>query len=276
MGLVCSAHRKMWRRIRPIPKLRATSARRVRTSSRGTLDDKEAAPISSNYSGSIQAFSEIRWWWKTTGQLETANSLLTIMRFFRRFQLANSACHSNVMFTSSFKLSGRALLAVGPLLAFAAVNRAEAQTPPSPLEDQVRHELLKLPYYRVFDYLPFSVDVDAVTLSGQASNYVLRRDALSAMKHLAGVKTVNDQIEVLPLSQFDDNIRLRLFRSIYRDSALNRYRLIRVQPPIRILVNNGNITLKGVVDSEMDRNVIYDRAMEVRDAFSVTDDLTVQ
>ena len=96
------------------------------------------------------------------------------------------------------------------------------------------------------------------------------------MKHLAGVKTVNDQIEVLPLSQFDDNIRLRLFRSIYRDSALNRYRLIRVQPPIRILVNNGNITLKGVVDSEMDRNVIYDRAMEVRDAFSVTDDLTVQ
>ena len=77
------------------------------------------------------------------------------------------------MFTSSFKLSGRALLAVGPLLAFAAVNRAEAQTPPSPLEDQVRHELLKLPYYGVFDYLPFSVDVDAVTLSGQASNYVL-------------------------------------------------------------------------------------------------------
>jgi len=96
------------------------------------------------------------------------------------------------------------------------------------------------------------------------------------MKHLAGVKTVNDQIEVLPLSQFDDNIRLRLFRSIYRDSALNRYRLILVQPPIRLLVNNGNITLKGVVDSEMDRNVIYDRAMEVRDAFSVTDDLTVQ
>ena len=180
------------------------------------------------------------------------------------------------MFTSSFKLSGRTLLAVGLLLAFAAVNRAEAQTPPSPLEDQVRHELLKLPYYGVFDYLPFSVDVDAVTLSGQASNYVLRRDALSAMKHLAGVKTVNDQIEVLPLSQFDDNIRLRLFRSIYRDSALNRYRLIRVQPPIRLLVNNGNITLKGVVDSEMDRNVIYDRAMEVRDAFSVTDDLTVQ
>ena len=75
---------------------------------------------------------------------------------------------------------------------------------------------------------------------------------------------------------FDDDIRLRLFHSLYRDSALNRYRLIRVQPPIRILVNNGNVTLKGVVDSDMDRNVIYDRAREVRNVFSVTNDLQVQ
>jgi hypothetical protein len=90
------------------------------------------------------------------------------------------------------------------------------------------------------------------------------------------VSAVNDQIEVLPLSQFDDDIRLRLFRSLYRDSALNRYRLIRVQPPIRILVNNGNVTLTGVVDSAMDRNVIYDRTMEVRNVFSVTNDLQVQ
>lgn len=110
-----------------------------------------------------------------------------------------------------------------------------------------------------------------MTLSGQASNYVL-----SAMKHLAGVRPVNDQIEVLPPSHFDDQIRLELFRSLYRDSALNRYRLIRVQPPIRILVNNGNVTLKGVVYSEIDRNVVYDLAMEVRDVFSVTNDLTVQ
>ncbi len=163
------------------------------------------------------------------------------------------------------------------LFAFPASKQALAQTPaPSPLETKVRHELLKLPYYGVFDYLQFSVDGDTVTLSGQASNYVLWRDALSAMKHLPGVSAVNDQIEVLPLSEFDDRIRLELFRSLYRDSALNRYRLIRVQPPIRILVNNGNVTLKGVVDSEMDRNVVYDRAMEVRDAFSVTNDLRVQ
>ena len=154
---------------------------------------------------------------------------------------------------------------------------ALAQTPASePLETRVRQELAKLPYYGVFDYLQFSVDGDTVTLSGQASNYVLRRDALSSVKHMPGVKTVNDQIEVLPLSPFDDDIRSRVFHSIYRDSALNRYRLIRVQPPIRILVNNGNVTLSGVVDSEMDRNVLYDRTMEVRKVFSVTNDLKVQ
>ena len=173
--------------------------------------------------------------------------------------------------------SGRTLFAGVILLAFAGTKGALAQTPsPSPLETQVRHELLQLPYYGVFDYLRFSIDGDTVTLTGQASNYVLRNDAVGAVKHLAGVRAVNDQIEVLPLSSFDDRIRLALFRSLYRDSALNRYRLIRVQPPIRIIVNHGNVTLTGIVDSEMDRNVVYDRAMEVRDAFSVTNDLKVQ
>jgi osmotically-inducible protein OsmY len=165
----------------------------------------------------------------------------------------------------------------GMFLIFSGSEYAFAQTPtPSPLEQKVRHELLKLPYYGVFDDLQFSIDGENVTLSGQAHNYIVQRDAVSAIKHLAGVSAVNDQIEVLPLSQFDDDIRLRLFHSLYRDSALNRYRLIRVQPPIRILVNNGNVTLKGVVDSDMDRNVIYDRAREVRNVFSVTNDLQVQ
>ena len=170
---------------------------------------------------------------------------------------------------------GPIAFAFGMFMIFSASEYALAQTP-APLEEKVRHELLKLPYYGVFDNLTFSVDGEAVTLSGQAHNYIVRRDAVSAIKHLPGVSAVNDQIEVLPLSQFDDDIRLRLFRSLYRDSALNRYRLIRVQPPIRILVNNGNVTLKGVVDSEMDRNVIYARAMEVRSVFSVTNDLQVQ
>lgn len=184
----------------------------------------------------------------------------------------NGTCHWCGMLNHPTKT----YFAAGALLVLTA-GLALAQTPaPESLETRVRHELLRLPYYGVFDYLQFSIDGDTVTLSGQASNYILRRDALSAIKHLAGVKTVNDQIEVLPLSPFDDDIRLRVFHSIYRDSALNRYRLIRVQPPIRILVNNGNVTLSGIVDSEMDRNVVYDRTMEVRKVFSVTNDLKVQ
>lgn len=185
----------------------------------------------------------------------------------------NGTCHCKGML--NHKRSSH--FAAGALLVLTA-GLALAKTPAAsePLDTRVRQELLKLPYNGVFDYLQFSVDGDTVTLSGQASNYVLRRDALNAVKHLPGVKTVNDQIEVLPLSPFDDDIRLRVFHSLYRDSALNRYRLIRVQPPIRILVNNGNVTLSGVVDSEMDRNVVYDRTREVSKVFSVANDLKVQ
>jgi len=169
------------------------------------------------------------------------------------------------------------VFAAGAMLFSPALTNA-ASSPPTPftLEDQVRHALLKLPYNGVFDNLQFSIDGTAVTLSGQAHNYIVQRDAVSEIKHLAGITAVNDQIEVLPLSPFDDTIRLQLFRSIYRDSALTRYQLIRVHPPIRFIVKNGNVTLVGVVDSEMDRNVIYDRAREVRNAFSVTNELQVQ
>jgi hyperosmotically inducible protein len=178
---------------------------------------------------------------------------------------------------TEMKARMRQLLAIGMCFGFVVADQQLAQAaPPVSLEDQVRHELLQLPYYGVFDYLQFAVDGTTVTLSGQARSYVLRRDALSSIKHLAGVTTVKDEIEVLPLSPFDDRIRVRLFESLYRDSALNRYRLIRVQPPISIIVSGGNITLKGIVDSEMDKNVIYDRAREVREAFSVTNELKIQ
>jgi hyperosmotically inducible protein len=174
-------------------------------------------------------------------------------------------------------LSTTRFLAAGIVLVWPVCVYASSQPPvPSSLEDQVRHALLKLPYNGVFDNLQFSVDGSTVSLSGQAHNYIVQRDAVNTIKHLEGVSAVKDQIEVLPLSPFDDTIRRQLFRSIYRDSALNRYQLIRVQPPIRIIVNNGNVTLTGVVDSEMDRNVIYDRAREVRNVFSVTNNLRVQ
>src|ERR1035438_5466285 len=125
-------------------------------------------------------------------------------------------------------LSARTLFVAAVTIAsLPALTKAASSLPsapsspqvPSSLEDNVRHALLKLPYNGVFDNLQFSVDGSTVTLSGQAHNYIVQRDAVSEIKHLAGVSAVNDQIEVLPLSPFDDTIRLQLFRSIYRDSA---------------------------------------------------------
>src|SRR5207302_2590853 len=80
---------------------------------------------------------------------------------------------------------------------------------------EVRHELLMLPYFGVFDYIAFKVDGDAVTLLGQVVRPVLKSDAENAIKHIEGAEHVNNQIEVLPPSSMDDQIRLRLYRAIY-------------------------------------------------------------
>lgn len=143
-----------------------------------------------------------------------------------------------------------------------------------PLEEQVRHEINMLPYYGVFDYLAFRVDGNKVTLLGQVWQPWLKDQAESAVKHIEGVARVDDQIEVLPLSNFDDQIRWQAVRAIYGYPALNRYAL-GTHPSIHILVKNGNVTLKGVVNNTMDRQLVYMRANGVPGVFSVTNELQV-
>ena len=171
----------------------------------------------------------------------------------------------------------RSFLAVGALLAVPAFVYASgpnvAQS--GSLEQKVRHELNMLPYYGVFDDLSFRVDGDKVTLIGQVARPTLKRDAESAIKHIEGVRQVDDQIEVLPLSSFDNQIRLRAYRAIYGFGPLNRYAL-GTHPAIHILVKNGNVTLAGVVANSMDRDMAYIRANGVPGAFSVTNDLRVE
>ena len=140
--------------------------------------------------------------------------------------------------------------------------------------DQVRHELVMLPYYSVFDELSYRVDGGKVTLFGNVTQPYLKSNAENAVKHIEGVTSVDNQIEVLPLSRFDDGIRLRTYFAIYGFGPLQRYGLP-VQAPIRIVVKNGNVTLAGVVDSEADRNLAFLRANGVAGAFSVTNDLKV-
>jgi len=139
---------------------------------------------------------------------------------------------------------------------------------------QVRHELVMLPYFGVFDYIAYKVDGYNVTLLGQVVRPALKSDAESAVKHVEGVEKVDNQIEVLPPSPMDDGLRRRLFRAIYGYPALEKYAL-GVQKPIRIIVKNGHVTLEGVVDSDGDRNLVGIRANGVPDIFSVDNHLQV-
>jgi len=167
---------------------------------------------------------------------------------------------------------------LGSFLAFAALSAASfayASGPApvqKPLEEKVRHELNMLPYYGVFDDISFRVDGDKVTLTGEVWQPVLKLQTESAIKHIEGVGQVDDQIEVLPLSNFDDQIRRSTYRAIYGYGPLSRYQL-GTHPAIHIIVKNGNVTLTGVVANAMDKEMAYLRANGVHGAFSVTNEL---
>ncbi|MEA3008074.1 MAG: hyperosmotically inducible periplasmic protein, partial [Acidobacteriaceae bacterium] len=136
------------------------------------------------------------------------------------------------------------------------------------------HELLMLPYFGVFDYIAFQVKGDTVTLLGEVTRPTLKSDAENVVKHIEGVQRVINNIEVLPPSPMDDQLRLALYRAIYGYPALEKYAL-GVQKPIRIIVKNGRVTLEGVVDSETDKNLVTVRANSVPGVFSVTNNLRV-
>jgi hyperosmotically inducible periplasmic protein len=139
---------------------------------------------------------------------------------------------------------------------------------------EVRHELIMLPNLDVFDNLAFKVDGYNVTLLGSVTRPSLKSDAENVVKSIEGVEHIDNQIEVLPPSPMDDQLRLRLFRAIYGYPPLQRYALP-VNKPIRIIVNRGHAQLEGVVDSEADKNVAGIRAKGVPGLFSVDNNLTV-
>jgi hyperosmotically inducible protein len=139
---------------------------------------------------------------------------------------------------------------------------------------EVRHQLLLLPYYSVFDNLLYKVDGDKVTLMGQVVRPTLKSDAGNAVKEIEGVSAVDNEIQVLPVSPMDDQLRRAVYRALYGDQVLSRYGMSAL-PSIHIIVNNGHVTLEGVVDSEADKNLANIRANSVPNVFSVTNNLTV-
>jgi len=159
-----------------------------------------------------------------------------------------------------------------PLALFAAIGVA-ADT--HPLGRQVRHELVMLPYYSVFDNFTYQVDGSTVVLAGQVTRPTLKSGAERVVERVEGVGKVVNKIEVLPLSTSDDQIRWQVFRAIYQDSVLSRYAWQAV-PPIHIVVRNGHVTLEGVVNASMERAVANARANAVAGVFSVVNNLRVE
>jgi hyperosmotically inducible protein len=137
---------------------------------------------------------------------------------------------------------------------------------------EVRHELVMLPYYGVFDNLVYRVDGASVTLMGQVTRPTLKNDAGNVVKRIEGVERVDNQIQVLPLSPMDDGLRRAEYRAIYDHPGLDRYAMQAV-PPIHIIVDNGKVTLEGVVATQSDKDTAGIRANTVSGVFSVVNNL---
>ncbi|HJT86832.1 MAG TPA: BON domain-containing protein [Bryobacteraceae bacterium] len=148
----------------------------------------------------------------------------------------------------------------------------------SQMARQIRHNLLTLPYYSIFDDLAFKVDGSVVTLEGACPPeppWDIKTDAANAVKKVPGVTQVVNNIKVLPLSPMDWQIRRAEARAIYGDSNIGTRYGFQALPSIHIIVDNGHVTLEGVVDNQFDDTLIRTRANEVPNVFSVTDNLVV-
>jgi hyperosmotically inducible periplasmic protein len=149
------------------------------------------------------------------------------------------------------------------------INPAQAR-----IQKEVHHELATLPFFTVFDNIAYRVDGGTVTLEGQVTNPTLKSDSENVIKHIEGVDHVVNNIQVLPLSPMDNQLRIALYRSIYGFPSLEKYAM-GVQRPIRIIVSNGHVTLEGVVDNQSDKDTAGIRANGVPNVFSVANNLQV-
>ncbi len=178
----------------------------------------------------------------------------------------------------------KSLLLVVLALTFALSIAAQDNRQPGALSQkaidritrEVRHELVMLPRYGVFDNLAYQVAPDGtLTLLGQVARPSLKSDAGDAVKHIEGVEKIVNNIEVLPPSPGDDRIRRDTYRAIYGNETLSQYQ-VRAVPPIHIIVNKGHITLEGVVARKMEKQIAGVQANSVSGAFSVTNNLRVE
>ena len=175
-----------------------------------------------------------------------------------------------------FKIVPVAAVAVALFAAMGWADQAPASgAEPADLKAKVRHELVMLPFYGVYDNLNYAVTADTVTLTGQVTRPTLKSDAEAVVKRIPGVSTVVNQIEVLPLSDWDNRVRRAVYLTLFNSrSPLFRYGL-GSDPSIHIIVENGHVTLKGAVSNASDKQIASMYVSGMFGVFSVTNDLTV-
>lgn len=145
----------------------------------------------------------------------------------------------------------------------------------SNIEKKVFKEILRLPYYGVFDNIAYKVDGDTVTLYGKVVRPTTKSSANNVVKKINGVRNVVNNIEVLPLSRFDDSIRLRTLRSLQNGGSIYRY-FLGANPSVKIIVDRGHLTLEGYVANRGDYNLMNVLARGVTGVFSVDNNLIVE
>jgi hyperosmotically inducible protein len=159
-----------------------------------------------------------------------------------------------------------------------AANAPRATLPQSDedLARKVRHEIVMYPQYTLWDNIEFQVHNGSVELSGAVSQPYKKSELGKIVQHIPGVSSVTNRMEVLPLSPFDDRLRVQVARAIFRDPVLSRYAIQNV-PPIHIIVDNGHVTLEGIVNNQMEKEVAGIRANGAGLSFgTVTNNLRVE
>jgi hyperosmotically inducible protein len=149
------------------------------------------------------------------------------------------------------------------------------EKPSDALAKSVHHQIQVLPFYSVFDNIDSRVDGTRVTLIGQVLRNTLRKHAEAAVKNLEGVSTVSNQIEVLPASSSDDDLRTAIYRALFEDNVLKKYAAENV-PPMHIIVKNGNVVLVGIVLNDSDRKLAGDIASQVPNSKSLQNHLVIK
>jgi hyperosmotically inducible protein len=170
-------------------------------------------------------------------------------------------------------LLGAAGLAMGPSGAYAGTKPTIDKTS---ISSQVHHDLAMLPWYGVFDHLDYQVNGTEVTLNGQVTSEhgVTKDDAARFVRSIPGVTKVVNNIEILPPSPFDDQIRRAEFRTVFSHADLGRYTMGAI-PQVHIIVKNGHVSLEGVVMNQMDKNIAGIVANTVPGVFSVENNLVI-